>query len=140
MRNKNCFALWRIAAQGKDAECAGDAVFIENAIDLSDGEIASIVSKESPQRACAKLVDIAKSRGGFDNITIAVIPLGGQLKQEPPVGYIRSDVLSAAEEAKRPRKPLLGGQLKRDLVIVLILSILASLLVVAIFALWQSGG
>lgn len=106
---------------------------------LSDGEIAATVSGESPQRACAKLVDIAKSRGGFDNITIAIIPLGGQLKQEPPQGYARSDVLRVDKDVKQPRTPVFGGQLKRDLLIVLILSVLASLLVVAVFALWQSA-
>jgi len=33
------------------------------------------------------MVELAKQRGGFDNITLAVIPLGGQLRQQPPDGY-----------------------------------------------------
>lgn len=54
---------------------------------ISDGEMAMIVSKNTPQRACVELVELAKSRGGFDNITITIIPLSGQLKREPPIGY-----------------------------------------------------
>lgn len=54
---------------------------------VTDGEIATSVTEDSPQRACVKLVELAKSRGGYDNITLAVIPLGGQMRQEPPMGY-----------------------------------------------------
>lgn len=54
---------------------------------VSDGEIANTVATNSPQRACVHLVELARSRGGYDNITVAIIPLGGQLKNEPPVGY-----------------------------------------------------
>lgn len=54
---------------------------------VSDEEIAEIVSNNSPQTACRKLVELAKERGGYDNITVAVIPLNGRLRQEPPPGY-----------------------------------------------------
>ncbi len=54
---------------------------------VSDAEIATIVSKATPQTACVELVELAKARGGFDNITISIIPLAGQLKKEPPVGF-----------------------------------------------------
>ena len=54
---------------------------------VSDGEVASIVSRNTPQAACVRLVELAKARGGYDNITISVVPLEGQLKQSPPVGY-----------------------------------------------------
>jgi serine/threonine protein phosphatase PrpC len=54
---------------------------------VSDAEISTVVSKMSPQKACVELVEIAKSRGGFDNITVTIIPLTGQLKREPPVGF-----------------------------------------------------
>lgn len=54
---------------------------------VTDAEIAMTVSRNTPQRACVELVELAKSRGGFDNITITVIPLSGQLKKEPPIGY-----------------------------------------------------
>lgn len=54
---------------------------------VSEGEIASIVSGNTPQRAGVKLVELAKARGGYDNITVAIVPLNGQLRQEPPIGY-----------------------------------------------------
>ncbi len=54
---------------------------------VADAEIAMAVTRNSPQRACVDLVELTKSRGGFDNITITVIPLAGQLKKEPPIGY-----------------------------------------------------
>lgn len=54
---------------------------------VEDQEILKIVSNNTPQRACAKLVDLAKDRGGFDNITIAIVPMDGQLSTEPPPGY-----------------------------------------------------
>jgi len=54
---------------------------------VSDTEIASIIESETPQHACVKLVDLAKERGGYDNITVAIIPLGGGVKDKPPAGY-----------------------------------------------------
>jgi len=50
---------------------------------LSDGEICSIVATSSPQKACVQLVETARARGGYDNITVAIVPLGGQMKSEP---------------------------------------------------------
>lgn len=54
---------------------------------VSEGEIGNTVAQNTPQHACVKLVELAKSRGGFDNITLAIVPLPGQLRREPPVGY-----------------------------------------------------
>lgn len=55
---------------------------------VSELEIADIISSNSPQEACVQLVEMAKDRGGFDNITMAIIPIGGQLRREAPSGYI----------------------------------------------------
>lgn len=57
---------------------------------VSDDELCKYVAEMSPQRACADLVELAKSRGGFDNITVCIIPIKGQLRREPFV----SDKLS----------------------------------------------
>ena len=54
---------------------------------VSDEEISNIVSDSSPQASCRKLVELAKKRGGYDNITVAIIPLSGRLQNEPPKGY-----------------------------------------------------
>lgn len=50
---------------------------------VSDEEIAQYASQDSPQEACVKLIELAKARGGFDNITLAILPLAGQLREEP---------------------------------------------------------
>jgi len=52
---------------------------------VSESELASIVSKFPPQDACVQLVELAKERGGYDNITLAVVPFGGQLKEQAPM-------------------------------------------------------
>lgn len=51
---------------------------------VGDDEIAERVSKGSPQESCVDLVELAKERGGYDNITLAILPLGGQLREESP--------------------------------------------------------
>ena len=49
---------------------------------VSDEEIAQMVSRCSPQESCVQLIELAKSRGGYDNITLAIVPLSGQLREE----------------------------------------------------------
>ena len=51
---------------------------------VSENEIAQLVSRHSPQTACVKLVELAKARGGYDNITVSIIPLVGEVRSEPP--------------------------------------------------------
>jgi len=73
---------------------------------VSDAELGAIVSDLEPQRACVHLVELAKSRGGFDNITIAIIPLRGNLSDSPPHGSVNSELLrgsllGASEEEVR---------------------------------------
>lgn len=54
---------------------------------VSDNEIAGIVSRYSPQESCVKLVELAKERGGYDNITVSILPLQGELRKDgPPPG------------------------------------------------------
>lgn len=68
---------------------------------ISEGEIANIATQNSPQRACVSLVELAKARGGYDNITVAIMPLGGQLKSEPPPGFERQSFKKYRPEAPR---------------------------------------
>ena len=56
---------------------------------VSDREIAEAVTKYSPQESCVQLVELSKSRGGYDNITMAVLPLPGQLHEESPGVTVR---------------------------------------------------
>lgn len=49
---------------------------------VSDEEIADQVWNNTPQESCVNLVELARSRGGFDNITLTVLPMGGAIKNE----------------------------------------------------------
>lgn len=60
---------------------------------VSEDEILRSVAAKTPQDACVELVDLAKERGGFDNITIAIIPLEGCLRNEPPAGFEKGRVV-----------------------------------------------
>ncbi len=60
---------------------------------VAEMEISQIVSTHSPQAACVKLVELAKARGGYDNITVSIIPLAGQLRVSPP---------PAAQKTRKP--------------------------------------
>lgn len=98
---------------------------------VTEGEMAEIVSENSAQTACVKLIELAKSRGGFDNITVAIIPLAGELRREPPPGFDEAAELRkrliAIHDAEVQLEP--RGYLRLFLTI-LLLSGMASLLVV----------
>lgn len=53
---------------------------------VDDWEIAEAVANGSPQDSCVSLVEMARGRGGYDNITVAVLPVPGELRDEDP-GY-----------------------------------------------------
>lgn len=56
---------------------------------VSDEEIASAAATKTPEEACVYLVELAKSRGGYDNITVVILPVPGRLKtEEPPQGAV----------------------------------------------------
>lgn len=67
---------------------------------VRDQEMADRVCAGSPQDACVELIELARERGGYDNITVAVIPLAGELRNEPPPGY---EAKRRAELAARER-------------------------------------
>jgi len=95
---------------------------------VSEAELAQIVSEETPQRASARLVELAKSRGGFDNITVAIIPLDGQLRNEPPLGY-RPPASARTAPTQHGERAERSGWL-RFAVLVGVLSVLACVLTV----------
>ncbi len=99
---------------------------------VTEGEIANILRNDSPQQACVKLVELAKNRGGFDNITLAIIPLPGQLKHEPPVGYKKDDKKKQKKQTEvQASEP---GSLFRAAIIVTMLSVLAAMLTALVMA------
>jgi len=49
---------------------------------VSDEEICRIVTVLPPPVACEELIQLANGRGGFDNVTVSIIPLHGHLRAE----------------------------------------------------------
>ena len=96
---------------------------------VSEEEVAQLVATLPPQQVCVRLVELAKERGGFDNITIAVIPLGGRLQKEPPSGY-----KPARREAAQAKKKNATPSFLRTFSFVLILTVLSVLLTVSLVA------
>lgn len=99
---------------------------------VTEGEMASIIGQESPQRACVKLVELAKNRGGFDNITVAIIPLAGQLRNEPPIGYEES----AIHRMSRSTEFAEEGATWRFWLKLVVFSVMAMLFAVLVFLIW----
>lgn len=51
---------------------------------VSDEEMCEVISGMSPTAAVSRLISIARERGGFDNITVIIVPLNGKLRERPP--------------------------------------------------------
>lgn len=118
------FWLWE-APKGTTRDClvlCSDGLYSL----VSESEIANSATQYPPQRACSEMVELAKSRGGFDNITIAIIPLAGQLKGEPPLGYEEKAVRDV--RGTSASNPVESGGGMRLLLVVLLLSGLAVVL------------
>ena len=96
---------------------------------VSEGEMANLIATSSPQRACVQLVEIAKARGGYDNITLAIIPLGGQLKSEPPIGY-KSPTPVARSRPQKEKAKLQPASWTKLIVMIAVLSVLAMLVTI----------
>ena len=94
---------------------------------VEDGEIASMVTSCSPTDACEQLVALAKERGGFDNITIAIIPLHGELSFEPPSGYSSERMLQQLHSASTQRASIRVKTVIQSAMVIGILSLIAVL-------------
>ena len=102
---------------------------------VNDQEVAEIVCKQSPQRACVELVDLARARGGFDNITMAIIPLEGQLRNEKPaIAPKPLKPVKAAKERPVKRHVSIASPVK-NIALVLLLSLISAVVTSAYF-LW----
>lgn len=107
---------------------------------VSDEEIFEIVLNSSPQHACTTLVDLARERGGYDNITVAIVPLQGVLHGEPAVptraspGRQNSMRIGSDEVAPRKRKPLTKAQV---IVLIMMVSVISvTMTLIAFFAMF----
>lgn len=97
---------------------------------VSDEEIADHVTKYSPQEACAQLVELARARGGYDNITLAILPLGGQLREESPEEPRVNKRKSKGKTAIVKRQPSLP--LGKKLLLIFFLAMLGSVITLLI--------
>ena len=91
---------------------------------VTDEEISNQVSSKSPQEACVELVDLAKARGGYDNITLAILPIYGQLKEEEPPASLRTKVTKTHVVTKQKvqrENPLAELSLGKRMVLVIFL-------------------
>ena len=48
--------------------------------------MARLVNSSPPREACLTLVEMAKQRGGHDNITVQILKLDGAAPQRPDLG------------------------------------------------------
>jgi serine/threonine protein phosphatase PrpC len=109
---------------------------------VTDDEIAEVVSSHTPQESCVRLVELAKGRGGFDNITLAVLPLGGQLHEESPAGANRTTrrkkVAESTRSSTRNRVPGRKLSLGQRVALMAVLLILGSVLAAAAGIFWMT--
>ena len=76
---------------------------------ISDSELVEHVGKYSPHECCVKLTELAKSRGGFDNITVAVLPVDGQLLERKPDDHKVGSSLQNKVKFKRQKNSVHFG-------------------------------
>jgi protein phosphatase len=50
---------------------------------VSDEEMAAVVTNMGAAEAATRLIEIARARGGFDNITALIVPVKGRLIEKP---------------------------------------------------------
>lgn len=99
---------------------------------VSDGEIRDLVSEEAPSDAVTSLIELAKVRGGDDNITVAVLRVSDPAcripttlearRVEPPTTAPEADATDADAAAGRGRKLRLAAI---ALIVLAVLGVLA---------------
>ncbi len=66
---------------------------------IAEEEIGSVATALPPERACQELINLANARGGFDNITVSIIPLNGHLKDT--ISPTRQKEIAIRERSRR---------------------------------------
>jgi serine/threonine protein phosphatase PrpC len=66
---------------------------------VTDEEMRRIVTVLPPNKACAELIQLANSRGGYDNITVSIVPLHGHLRTEESPTWQKE--LASRERSRR---------------------------------------
>jgi serine/threonine protein phosphatase PrpC len=66
---------------------------------VTEDEICTLATALPPVKACEELVALANARGGFDNITVSIIPLHGHLRDT--VSPTRGKELATRDRSRR---------------------------------------
>jgi protein phosphatase len=102
---------------------------------VSDVEIADAVHTQSPERAATHLVALANERGGYDNITVSIIPLHGTLTDEPPANW---DAMRAERERRRAKLNRPPLSMSAHTFILFSLALVSALVTACVFGVQQS--
>lgn len=102
---------------------------------VSDAEIASMVTVLPPEEASQKLVELANSRGGFDNISVMIIPIDGVVSREPPADWEKVMKARARQRGAANRPP---WSLVLHMACIAMLSVLSACVAAAAFLFIES--
>jgi protein phosphatase len=75
---------------------------------VNDAELLDAVTRNDPRTACQQLVQLAKDRGGPDNITLQVVRLGAATEPAPAVAAAKTR--SARLKKTRPEYPAVPSE------------------------------
>ena len=111
---------------------------------LADAEIAAIVGRELPDEAVEVLVQLARERGGEDNITVAVIQHGPRVATEETVAVpdVDEELLTQTIARPRPEPSPVVGMMPVTVVTEAhprlwpLLLVLTTVMIILIFLLW----
>jgi serine/threonine protein phosphatase PrpC len=82
---------------------------------VSDQEICEAVEQMGPQSAVAHLIALARDRGGYDNITVIVVPLAGKLSDTPQAPMAEAEPRSSLDSNGATRVGyVVGGHVPYD--------------------------
>lgn len=98
---------------------------------VDDSEFCEIVNSSTPQEACMTLVEMARERGGYDNITVAILPCAYELVEYNPKKSIERSRKSRVEADLVNVRPAFQLGQKQKLLLILILFFLSVVSTVA---------
>ena len=94
---------------------------------VDDDEIAEMCHSYPAHEGCIRLTELAKSRGGYDNITVAIIPLPGELREEKPEQKARRAAALKKQTYSVPRRHMSLEKRVALIVLMLLLGVLVGL-------------
>jgi len=89
---------------------------------VSEQEMAQILSSCTPEGSCGTMVDVARQRGGHDNITVQVIKLSANGPESPRKTRLVANILPHME-IRRSELPVLVLSLLGMIIFALVLSV-----------------